>query len=178
MTQDAEIIASDASTDSGRRRKPGAVFWLGWMFLYVGTVAGIVWWYEYRPMQQATQKIQGTWQFVEGNIPQEKAQEMYLQIEGDRTWLVYPFQDEWHSQLSQIKLKPAENFFLVDRTFGFGQKNLRESEYYLYLKNNDLYLINGLARMDRARERKIEKLKSVESLPDNAAKSMQELKVK
>ncbi len=122
----------------------------------------------------ATRKIQGTWRVVEGVIPNERLGEAYLHVDDNETWFVYPLSGKWDVQRSHITIRPADGFFVVRRAFGFDYGNTRETEYIVCLKNDELYVLRGLARLDSVRENSIEKLRSVDSLPTDARKSIQE----
>jgi hypothetical protein len=82
--------------------------------------------------------------------------------------------DKWEVQRSRITVRPADNFFVVRRAFGFDYGNTRETEYILHIKNDEMYILRGLARLDSVRENTVEKLRSVDSLPDGARDSIQE----
>lgn len=159
--------------DSSRARILRASFRFFWPVLYLTTVAGMIWWYEFRPTVQVSRTIQGTWQTVEGMIPNEQRGNSYLHIDGNDSWFVYPFRDEWQVHRSRINVRPAEHFFVVRRSFGFDYGTTREREYVLHLKNDAMYILRGLARLDSVMERSIEKLRSVDSLPDDAKASIQ-----
>jgi hypothetical protein len=134
----------------------------------------MIWWYEFRPTTLASQNFQGTWRIMEGIIPDERPGESYLHVDNNETWLLYAGRDGWNIQRSRIKLRPAENFFVVERAFGFDYGNTREAEYIVCLKNDDLYTVRGLARFDPVREYTIEKLRRVDSLPTDATDSIQQ----
>lgn len=145
-----------------------------WFIVYLTTVVGLIWFYEFRPVGQAWTGIQGTWRIVQGEIPDEKLGESYFQVAGSETWLVYPDSDGWGVQRSRIAVKPADGFFLVKRAFGFDSGNTRETEYIVFRRDDELYIIRGLAEFDPVKERTVEKLRSVESLPDDARESIKE----
>ncbi len=170
----AEAGIARKHNDSGRIGMMRAIVKLRWVFLYAITVLTIIWWYEFRPAQLASWKLQGDWQSVEGVIPNEQLGESYLHIDDNETWFVYPASDKWNVQRSRITLKQADNFFVVRRSFGFDYGNTRETEYIVCFKNDEVYMLRGLARLDSVKERSVEKLRRVDSLPDKAMECIRE----
>lgn len=145
-----------------------------WVLLYAITVSAMVWWYEFRPAWNAARQIQGNWCEVEGRIPDERLGDSFMQITGDDTWRVYPFHGQWEVQRSRITVRPAENFFVVRRAFGFDYGTTRETEYILCIKGDGLYVLRGLATLDSVRDYTAVKLQRVDSLPDGAGDSIRE----
>jgi hypothetical protein len=91
--------------------------------------------------------------------------EVYFHVVGSDTWLTYPRRSKWTASRSRISIRPADDFFIVRREFGFDYGNTRETEYIIRLANNRLYLVRGMAALDSMMERKIEKLRSIKELP-------------
>ncbi len=163
----AELAGTTCSNRPVRRRRKI----LGWLLLYAATVAGIVWWYEIRPSQRAHRQLQGTWQYTEGMGHEERLKEVYFQVVGSDTWLTYPLRAKWIASRSRISIRPANDFFIVRRESGGeygGGRNTRETEYIIRLANDRLYFVRGMATLDPMQERKIEKLRSIEQLPPEA----------
>lgn len=119
-------------------------------------------------------KIQGTWREVDGMIPNERLGDSYVHVDDNESWLVYPLNGEWNVQRSRIRIRPADGFFIVRLAFGFDHGNTRETEYIVYMKNDELYILRGLARFDTVKRNTIEKLRSSGSLPSDAMQSIQE----
>tara|TARA_R110002020_G_scaffold53838_7_gene150172 strand:+ start:509 stop:988 length:480 start_codon:yes stop_codon:yes gene_type:complete len=142
--------------------------------MYGVTVATMIWWYEFHPVQLAEREIQGTWRAVEGVIPDERSGDSFLHVKDNETWLVYPLGDKWEVQRSRITVRPADNFFVVRREFGFDYGNTRETEYIVHIKKDEMYILRGLSRLDSVRVNTIDKLRSGDSLPDGASISIQE----
>ena len=111
---------------------------------------------------------------VEGVIPDERLGKSYMQIDDNETWLAYPLSGEWNVQRNRITISRADNFFLVRRAFGFDHENTRETEYIVCLKNDEMYILRGLARLDSVRENTIEKRRRVDSLPTDAQERIRE----
>jgi hypothetical protein len=107
-------------------------------------------------------------------IPNERLGKSYLHVDDNETWLVYPLSGEWNVQRSRITVRPANGFFVVSHAFGFDYGNTRETEYIVYQKNDELYILRGLAQLDSVKQNKIEKLRSGDSLPSDAMQSIQE----
>ena len=146
-----------------------AVRRFGWLLLYTVTILGIIWWYKIRPSWEAHRQLQGTWQFTEGFVHEERLKETYFQVVGSETWLTYPLRSKWTGSRSRISVQPADDFFIVRREIGsdYG-RNIRETEYIVRLANDRLYLVRGMATLDAMKERKIEKLRRIKQLPPQA----------
>ncbi len=144
-----------------------------WLILYVVTVAALLWWYEIRPASVASRQLQGMWRALEGTTPNERFRDSYLHVHDDETWLLYPFADKWNVVRSRITVRPADNFFVVQRAIGFDYGNTRETEYIVCLKNDELYLVRGLAQFDPAMQNTIEKLRRVDSMPEDALEAVE-----
>lgn len=150
------------------------LFKIRWILLYVFTISALIWWYEFRPIQTASMKMQGDWQWSEGKLPNEQLLEKYLHVDKSESWFVYPLRDEWHVQRNRLTINRADDFFVVRRAFGFDHGTTRETEYVVCLKNDGLYILRGLTRLDSVLTPSVEKLRSVRSLPDNAKKEIEE----
>jgi hypothetical protein len=144
----------------------------GWPILYVTTVAAMLWWYEIRPANNAVEQMQGAWQVVEGEFPDQQFTDDYLYIDRNETWSVYPKPDRATVHRSRIEVRPADNFFVVRRAFGFDYGNTRETEYIVCLKNHQLYILRGLAQLESVRKTSVEKLRRVDALPDEVEQSI------
>jgi hypothetical protein len=143
------------------------------LILYVATIAALLWWYEIRPAWMGSRQLQGTWREIEGVMPNERLGESYFHVNDDETWFVYPRNGKWDVQRSRIAIRPADHFFVVRRAFGFDYGNTRETEYVVFLKNNELYVLRGLSPFDPVTECTIEKRSRVDSMPGDAAESIQ-----
>lgn len=146
---------------------------MAWPVLYLLTVGSLVWWYEIRPRQQALEAMQGLWQSYEGRIPHEQPLESYLQIDGHEAWRVYPGYEKWVVKHDRLSLRPARNFFVVRRQFGFDYGTTRESEYVVCIKDNALYHVRGVARLDPMLEGAVEVRRPAEKLPPEAIAAIQ-----
>lgn len=149
-----------------------AILKFRWLLLYTATVTTMIWWYEFRPARIASQRIQGTWRQIEGLIPNERLGDAYRHVDENEAWLAYPFCGEWNVQRSRITIRPADGFFVVRRAFGFDYGNTRETEYVVFLKNDELYILRGLARFDSVMENTVEKLRRIDALPTDARQSI------
>ena len=165
--------ARDDGEQTERSRTPGRRGGQGyrtllWSLLYILTIATLVVWYEFWPVWNVQQQLQGAWQYTTGFSSEERLEDSYFQVNGRETWLTYPFRQKWQAQRSRIRIRPANDFFIVRREFGFKTVNTRETEYIMRLVDGKLYLVRGMARLDAMRERKIEKLRRIEQLPEVA----------
>ncbi len=142
----------------------------GWLLFYAGSVAGVIWWLQVRPTWDAMRQLQGVWQYTTGVGPEERLDEVYFQVVGSETCLTYPLRGKWTANRSRISIRPADDFFIVRREFGF--RNKRETEYIIRLANDHLYLVRGMAKLDAMRERSIEKLRSIKELPAPAQRTI------
>ena len=118
---------------------------LFWPVLYLATVAGLIWWYEFWPAWHAKRQLQGTWRQVKG-VPSQP-QESLLSIEGNQSWFLYPRQDQWQAVRSRISIKKADNFFTVRRAVGFDYGTTRETEYIVCIKDERIYILRGVAML-------------------------------
>jgi hypothetical protein len=75
---------------------------------------------------------------------------------------------------SRVEIRPADNFFVVRRSFGFdyGHRNPRETEYVVCLKECKLCLVHGLATLDSVTEKSITELRSIDDLPADAKRAI------
>lgn len=146
---------------------------VGWWFLYTMTVATLVMWYQVWPAWKVSRQLQGSWQYTAGFGGDEQLEETFFHVNGRDTWLAYPFRDQWQAQRSRIRIRPANDFFIVRREYGFHTVNTRETEYIVRCVNGNLYRIRGMARLDAMRERKIEKLRRIQQLPAGAADAIE-----
>ena len=146
---------------------------LRWPVLYVTTIAAIVWWYEYGSVWQASNNMQGVWCELAGEPHAEQLTDNHFFVKGDTTWFSYPDNNgKWNANRSRISLRRAEGFYLVTRTYGFNQRNTRTTEYIVMSRGDQLYLLNGLARLDPQRKIIGRKLRRIERLPAAAAKAI------
>lgn len=146
----------------------------GWPLLYAATVVALIWWYEFRPARWGLNDLQGTWRAVTGEPPEERSVDSYCFVDGEDEWFVYDFEGGWRVQRNRISIRPAENFFVVRSAFGFDYGTTREADYFVYLKNDTLYEIRGLADLDPMNAGEIRKLRRTDSLPDVARTAIRE----
>lgn len=150
-----------------------------WLTVCLVSIGMMYWWFEFRPGNVALQQMQGTWQKVDGVIPEEKMAEVYFHVQGNETWLAYQGPsggDKWELQRSRIKsVRPARNFFVVRRGYRFDWgRNEVETEYIVCLNNDGLFQVQGLAPMAPTREYVVRKQRRTETLPDKAKDAIQE----
>jgi hypothetical protein len=147
---------------------------IAWPVAYVITVAMILSWYEFlRPVFFA-QQLQGSWREVKGGLTGEEYTDLHLRIEGDETWLTYPRDDEWKVLRSRISIRPSHDFFHVTREYGFdSRRNPQTTEYFLYKRNDQLYILRGIARLDPIQLPTVEKLLRVTDIPDKAEEAIE-----
>lgn len=140
-----------------------------WPIAYTLTVATLIWRYEFRPLQEASNQLQGTWQASVGAPPNERRKDSFIHFDGNESWYAYQHLDAWRANRSRISLERAENFFLVRRSLGFDYGTTRETEYVLFLKDDRLYMLHGLADLDPVRQGEIRKFWKTDVLPEAAS---------
>lgn len=149
-----------------------------WPILYVVTIVVIVWWYESGAGVLASSRMQGVWQQVEGEAHLETLTDNRFLIDGNETWFTYPMEDDWTVLRSRISIRPADGFFLVKRTFGFDWGNTRETEYIVFLRGNQMYLLHGLAKLDPMREYRATKYRRADQVPDEVSEAIDDYLVR
>lgn len=163
-----EMADSPEQARPASRRFRRFVFLLRWPMLYLATIAAIIGWYEVGRGELAASEMEGTWRVVEGEFDAEEFTDSHLFVSGNETWFGYPADGSWQVQRSRISVKPANDFYLVTREFGFDYGNTRSTEYILFRKGDQLYILHGLARLDSVRDYSAQKFRRVEQLPAEA----------
>jgi hypothetical protein len=168
----------DETTGATRRTSrisiPSVVRKSIWPLVFTITVAALIWRYEFRPLQEATSQLQGTWRLAVGAPPNERREDSFIYFDENESWDAYQNQDSWRADRSRISLERAENFFLVRRSFGFDYGTTRETEYVLFLKGDRLYVLHGLADLDPVQQGEIRKFWRTDALPDAASDAIRE----
>ena len=167
MLRDSTAAVEESSTQNRGVMRRFRVPWrrVAWLAVYAITILGLLWWYEVRPIWQAHLALQGDWQFTKGFPPEEQRTDSYFHVNGFNTWHGFPRGTAWHTHESRISLRPARDFYIVRRQYGFGMQNLRETEYVIRLNGDRLYMLRGMARLDPVKTRSIDKLERVDELP-------------
>lgn len=176
MTASSNANTSEApKPEEPSGRGVGRQFWnWRWPLLYVLTLAAVIWWYEFRPAMQARQMLQGSWQRTEGVVPDEKRLDTYFHVRGDETFFTYQSSKGWQASRSRVELEPLRDAYLVRRQFGYDYGGTtRENEYIIYLKDDRLYMIHGLATLSPTLKRDIAKLYRVDTPPKGAIDAIQ-----
>ncbi len=142
---------------------------MAWPVAYIVTVALIFSWYEFvRPLFFA-HELHGSWRQVKVGPAGEDFKSTHLRVDGEETWLAYPVDELWEVQRSRVLIRPSYDFFHVTREDGFDSKrNVRTIEYFLYKRNDQLYILRGVARLDPIQLPTIDKLIRVDDIPDDA----------
>lgn len=123
----------------------------------------------------ARARMQGMWREVRGEFHAEEFVDSYEFVDNDETWHAHTSDDQWRVHRSRVTLKPARDFFLVTRTYGFDWKrNPSTTEYIVYLRDGKVYQLRGLARLDGIQDVSARKLRRVDSLPDGVTDAIDE----
>lgn len=146
---------------------------IAWPVAYIVTVALVFSWYEFiRPVFFA-QQLHGSWREVKVGPAGEDFTDVHLRVDGAEKWLAYPIDELWEVQRSRVSIRPSHDFFHVTLEHGFdSRRNTQTLEYFLYKRNDQLYILRGIARLDPIRLPTVEKLVRVDDIPDKAKKAI------
>lgn len=146
---------------------------IAWPVAYVITVTLIFGWYEFLRPAFFAQQLHGSWREVKGGPADEEFTDTHLRFDGNETWLTYPNDESWTVQRSRVSIRPSHDFFHVALEHGFdSRRNVQTAEYFVYRRDDQLYILRGIAKLDPIRLPTVNKLLRVDDIPDKAEEAI------
>lgn len=169
------LDSTDVSTNAPMNKQTQQISLkrIAWPVAYVITVTLIFGWYEFlRPVFFA-QQLHGSWREVKGKPAGEEFIDTHLRVEGNEIWLIYANEELWTVQRNRVSIRPSHDFFHVTLEHGFDLKrNVQTAEYFVYRRDDQLYILRGIAKLDPIRLPTVNKLLRVDDIPDKAEEAI------
>lgn len=110
---------------------------------------------------------------MKGKPAGEEFIDTHLRVEGNETWLLYPNDELWTVQRNRVSIRPSHDFFHVTLEHGFDLKrNVQTAEYFVYRRDDQLYILRGIAKLDPIRLPAVNKLIRVDDIPYKAEEAI------
>ena len=136
------------------------------------SVAMVGWWWMYRrPVQLASERLQGSWQQYDVTDAGETGRQYYRTVVGNElsTSSYSPYDDRWRTYGHNCELVPARGFFELRIAGMRGGRPVAGADFYVQITGDKIYELRGIHRLDPMHATEINLWRRVDALPDAAA---------
>ena len=172
--------AAISTADSGRpfvgasprsTSRPSQLIMYFVVVLAIGAAVVGGWWIYRRPVQLASERLQGCWQQYDLTDVGETGRQYYRTVEGNElsTSSYIPYDDKWHTYGRTFDLVPARGFFELKISGMRGERPVAGADFYVQITGDKIYELRGIHRLDPMHATEINLWRHVDALPAAAA---------